>query len=187
MKDERKQSKLFRTFQNSKKKEDHQHYNTFRKKLSKKKKRRKKAYFRELIKEANAKKDFKKTWQAINKALKRGGKSLVRPEHLLLSDGTKSKSEKIIANILNKHFTSIGEKLADKLTETNSDPISLMGDKNSKSIFLDEIKLHEVLEEISNIDPKKAMGCDEIPPKIIKWALHILAQFWRNYSTNACA
>ena len=79
----------------------------------------------------------------------------------------------MIANLFKMHFTTIGEKLADKLTETNSDPISLMGDKNSKSIFLDEIKLHEVLEEISNIDPKKAMGCDDIPPKIIKWAPHV--------------
>ena len=48
-----------------------------------------------------------------------------------------------------------------------------MGDKNPKSIFLDEIMLHEVLEEISSIDPKKAMGYDDIPPKVIKWAPHI--------------
>ena len=72
--------------------------------MSRKKKRRKKAYFRELIKEANTKKDFKKTWQAINKALKRGGRKLITPEYLCSSDGVKSKSDKIIANILNKHF-----------------------------------------------------------------------------------
>ena len=123
--------------------QDHQNYKRFRKKLSKKKKLRKKAYFRELIKEANAKKDFKKTWQAINKALKRGGKSLVKPDYLL-NNGTrsKSKSDKIIANILNKHFTTVGAKLAGKLDKNNKNPISLMGERNIKSIFLDDIEVH---------------------------------------------
>ena len=97
----------------------------------------------------------------------------MRPEYLLLSNGNKSKSNKIIANILNKHFTTVGEKLAEELTQTDTNPISLMGNKNLKSIFLDEIMLHEVLEEISSIDPKKAMGYDDIPPKVIKWAPHI--------------
>ena len=73
----------------------------------------------------------------------------MRPEYLLLSNGLKTKSDKIIANILNKHFTTVGEKLAEKLSQSNTDPLSLMGDKNPKSIFLEEIKLHEVLEEIS--------------------------------------
>ena len=72
---EREQAKLFRKFVKSKNPQDHKNYNTLRKKLSKKKRRRKKAYFRELIKEANSKHDFRKTWQAINKVLKKGKKS----------------------------------------------------------------------------------------------------------------
>ena len=59
---------------------DHKNYNNFRKKLNKKKKRRKKAYFRELIKDANAKKDFRKTWQAINKVLNNERKKLISPK-----------------------------------------------------------------------------------------------------------
>ena len=104
--------------------------------------------------------------------MKRGGRKLITPEYLI-SDGVKSKSDKIIANILNKHFTSVGEKLASKLTETDTNPISLMGEKNHKSIFMKDIELHEVIEEISDIDVKKAMGFDEISPKVIKWAPHV--------------
>ena len=45
-----------------------------------------------------------------------------------------------------------------------------------------DFELHEVIDEIQNICDKKAMGFDEIPPKVIKWtpgvfALILLALF----------
>ena len=48
-----------------------------------------------------------------------------------------------------------------------------MGEKNANSIFLQEVELHEVIDEIADINIKKAMGYDEIPPKVIKWAPHV--------------
>ena len=173
---ERQQTRLFRKFISSKNPEDHKNYNAFRKKLDKTIKRRKKAYFRELIKEANTKKDFKKTWQAINKALKRGKKSLVRPTNV--STGVKNEKTqclKAIANILNKHFTSIGPKLASKLPASATNPASFLGKKVEKSIFLSDISLGEILEVILSLSIKKGMGFDNIPPKIIKWAAHLFA------------
>ena len=77
---ERKQGKLFKKFIKTSNPTDHKNYKDFRKKLFKKIKKRKKAYFRELIKEANSKKDFRKTWQAINRVLKKGKKELVSPK-----------------------------------------------------------------------------------------------------------
>ena len=95
------------------KNEDRKNYNSFRRKLNKKKKRRKKAYFRNLVKEANAKKDFRKTWQVINKVLKSGSKKLTIPNKLS-DEGITTQSLKAMANIMNKHFTTVGEKLAAK-------------------------------------------------------------------------
>ena len=63
-KEEKMQTKLFRKFRSSNHQTDHKNYRTFRQKLSKKKKKSKKAYFRELIKDANAKNDFKKNLES---------------------------------------------------------------------------------------------------------------------------
>ena len=78
-----------------------------------------------MIKDANSKKDFRQTWQAINKALKRGNKKLISPTNLSL-DGVSSSNTKIIANILNKHFTSVAEKLAHKLPAGCKDASSFL-------------------------------------------------------------
>ena len=42
-------------------------------------------------------------------------------------------------------------------------------------LFIAEIELSEILEEISSICPNKATGFDGVPPKIIKWAPHLFA------------
>ena len=92
-----------------------------------------------------------------------------------MNDGISTSCAKTIANTLNRHFTSIGEKLANKLPNSKINPKSYLGEQNQNSMFLNEIELYEVLEEIQGIDDKKAMGHDNIPPKIIKWAPQIFA------------
>jgi len=68
-----------------------------------------------------------------------------------------------------KHFTSVGEKLASKLENSKKKFDSYLGKKCEKTFFLHEIEKHEVMEEIQNICEKRAMGHDDIPPKVIKW------------------
>ena len=50
-----------------------------------------------------------------------------------------------------------------------------MGRKNGSTMFLNNITLDEIIELIKAICPKKAMGFDGIPPKIIKWAPEVFA------------
>ena len=163
---------MFRKFRSSNNSADHHNYNQFRKKLGKKKKRRKRAYFRELIKSANTKKDFRKTWQVINKVLNKSSNRLVCPNTITV--GTqKVQSSKLIANMLNKHFTTIGEKLAEKLNKSLANFQTFLGPKCGQSIFLQDITLDEIVDEIRSINDKKVMGFDNIPPKVIKWAPHL--------------
>ena len=171
---EQKQNSLFRKFVQSQNPLDHKNYSVFRKQLSKKIKKRKKAYFRELIKEANSKKDFRKTWQAINRVLKRGKKELVCPKSVV-QNGIPIKCKKQIANIMNKHFTCVGRKLADKLQDTEKSFSAFLHNACKKTLFLGDIGLHEIIEEILGICITKAMGFDDIPPKVIKWAPHLFA------------
>jgi len=107
-KEENQQAKLFRKFRSTNNSADHKNYNNFRKRLRKKKKRRKKAYFRDLIKVANAKKDFRKTWQAINKVLNKNRNKLVCPTSVIVGS-KQTQCSRIIANMLNKHFTFLFE------------------------------------------------------------------------------
>ena len=177
---EREQAKLFRKFVKSKNPQDHKNYNTLRKKLSKKKRRRKKAYFRELIKEANSKHDFRKTWQAINKVLKKGKKKkkLITPTQVTCKEGNSekiTKCPKIIANVMNQHFAGIAKKLAAKLKSSRNNFQSYLGRECKKSMFFKDIKIHEILEEIRGICERKAMGFDNIPPKILRWAPELFA------------
>ena len=143
--------------------------------MTKTKKRRKKAYFRDLIKNANAKKNFKKTWQAINKVLNNGRKKLICPTNVCIDLNTEEKTQcrKAIANLLNSHFVSVGEKLAAKLQKNTDKYEQFMGQKCQKSIFLSDITLDEIIDEINSICVNKGMGYDNIPPKIIKWAPHL--------------
>ena len=175
---ERMQAKLFRKFVQSDNPQDYKNYNSFRKKLAKKKRRKKRAYFRELIKVANSKHDFRKTWQAINKVLKKGSKKLKTPTQVVCKeDGNEkvTKCPKTIANIMNKHFAGIAKKLAAKLKNSDKNFRSYLGRGCKKNMYFKYIEVHEILEEIRNICEKKAMGFDNIPPKIIKWAPEIFA------------
>ena len=175
---EQEQAKLFRKFVKSGNPQDHKNYNTFRKNLSKKKRRRKKAYFRELIKEANSKHDFRKTWQAINKVLKKSSKKLITPTQVVCNEGDNeklTKCPKTIANLMNRHFAGIAKKLAAKLKDSSKNFRSFLGRESKKSMFFKNIEISEILDEIRNICERKAMGFDNIPPKIIKWAPELFA------------
>ncbi len=101
-------------------------------------------------------------------------KKLVSPSKLT-QNGLPTSCSRAIANILNKHFTSIAQKLSQNLPPSIKSPQSFLRDKNPRTMFLDKIEMHEILEEIQGISDKKAMGHDNIPPKVIKWAPHIFA------------
>ena len=82
-------------------------------------------------------------------------------------EGIATKCLKTIANLINKHFTSVGEKLASNLDLSKNKFDSFLGKKCDKTMFLHDVELHEVLDKIHDICVKKAMGFDDIPLKII--------------------
>ena len=86
-----------------------------------------------------------------------------------------SKDPRDVANGVNNHFASVAKNLENQLKKTSTKYTHFMGRANNSSIFLRYIELAEILLEIKSINPKKSMGYDDIPPKIIKWAAHLLA------------
>ena len=167
---EEKRSRLFRRFVKSKKPEDHQIYKAFRKKLSKQKYRARRTYYRNLLSEADNKEDKTAIWDVINKAFGKQKKDEVYPKKVpSCKNGstTKANGPKEVANALNKHFTNVAKKLAENLKSTKTNYKTFMGRENKSSMFLKEISIDEIIEQILSICTKKAMGYDRIPPKII--------------------
>ena len=175
---DKKQSRLFRRFIKSKKPEDHQAYKVFRKKHSKQKYRAKRTYFRKLLRESDKNDDRSATWDVINKAFGKRRKSRIHPKKGPTgksSNQVSGDNSKKVANNLNKHFASVAEKLAANLKKTNTKFTAYMGRENKLSMYLKEITIDEIIEEILKICIKKSMGYDNIPPKIIKWASDLFA------------
>ena len=107
----------------------------------------------------------------INRAFGKKKKKRICPEKVESGDpGNPSVSEcpKAIANVLNKHFTNVAKVLAGNLEKTNSKFTDFLGMENMSTMYLKYIEIFEILEEIRKICVRKAMGIDEIAPKIIK-------------------
>ena len=148
-----------------------------------KKYKAKKIYFQDLLKEAKNSDDRRATWDVINRAFGKVKKKRVYPEKVELNDPLKpttskpttSKCPKDIANAMNNHFTNVAKTLAADLQKTNFKFSDFMGTENKSTMYLNFINLLEILDEIEKICVRKAMGFDEIAPKVIKWAPDLYA------------
>ena len=138
----------------------------------------KKTYFHDLLKEAKNSKDKRATWDVINRAFGKNKKKQVYPKKVELCDPTKpstSDCPKDIADVLNTHFTSVAKTLANGLQKTDCKYSDFLGSANESTMYLKYIELFEILDEINKICVRKAMGFDEIAPKVVKWAPEIFA------------
>ena len=63
----------------------------------------------------------------------------------------------------------MAKTLAENLEVAKYKHTDFMGAENSSTMYLKYIELFEIMDEIKKICVKKAMGFDEIAPKVIKW------------------
>mgnify|MGYP001796354664 FL=1 len=86
----------------------------------------------------------------------------------LLKDDNIITEEQDIANIFNKYFTSIAEKLVAKIPHTNKHFHDFLKNPNENSLFLIPIENWETEAIISHLDSSKSTGPNSIPTKILK-------------------
>ena len=79
-----------------------------------------------------------------------------------------------IAKSFNRHFATIGSKLARKFPQSQ-DFVNYLGESCEHSIFLSPITIAELNKEIMKLNPNKSPGYDQIPPKIIKATSDLIA------------
>ena len=116
-------------------------------------------------------------WKVINKAINKKPKPNTVPAFIKTktTNGTikriSCKTE--IANAMNKQFTEMGGKLAAKLEPTDVKYSDYLKSPNSESIFLKKATEPETRKHIDEADINKAIGIDNIPAKILKWAVEL--------------
>ena len=154
----------------------HANYKKARNEVNRMIKKAKDEYFQKQFGNCNG--DTRKMWRVLNNAMKRKSKKSKLPNFVTVpsTNGKLSKTncKQSIANSMNKHFSTIGKKLANKLKSTNTKFSDYLKNPNSKNFFLYEAEEVEVKNLIFDLVLGKSVGIDENPPVVIKWGEPVL-------------
>ena len=93
-------------------------------------------------------------------------------------EGKELKSASQISEAFNKHFTTVGPKLAEKIEiQPSDDPLKYLGDKTGGTKFkLQPVNVGYVERAIKALDNSKSPGTDRIPVKILKDAINLVSK-----------
>ncbi|CAB4033111.1 Hypothetical predicted protein [Paramuricea clavata] len=120
-----------------------------------------------------ARKDPRKTWRLVNDLNCRKVSDVTSVKKVNL-DGNEITNAAEISDAFNSYFTSIGEKLANKIPSSNVNPVSYI--QSTHSVFsFEEIGLSTVNCLLKTINANKATGPDKIPGRLLKIATDILS------------
>ncbi|CAB4025166.1 Hypothetical predicted protein [Paramuricea clavata] len=120
-----------------------------------------------------ARKDPRKTWRLVNDLNSRKVSDVTSVKKVNL-DGNEITNAAEISDAFNSYFTSIGEKLANKIPSSNVNPVSYI--QSTHSVFsFKEIGLSTVNRLLKTINANKATGPDKITGRLLKIAADILS------------
>lgn len=122
---------------------------------------------------------MKKTWAGINAVLNRNAKKNKQPAALKDENGTLHKDPSVIANLLNNHFATIGQRLANKITTTEAQGHRWFLNKTNKtpsnSFLFTPVTPNEIEHEILSLSNNKSHGLYSSPARLLKCSSKILS------------
>ncbi len=155
-------------------------YKSLRNSLNQKERKLKSDYYCKLIEESKG--DGEKMWKAIKETLPQAKDSGINA----IYDNCKLHTESVtIASILNKYFTSIGNKIQKMFTNT---PTVWSGnsDYSPPSEFRFQCVTHDYVErELNKLKTNKAAGLDKISTRLLKDAASVVAPVLTNLINNS--
>ena len=110
---------------------------------------------------------MKQTWKTLNKLLGRKKSKITQCPSLII-DGKLCTDSNLLANYFNDYFSSIGEKLVNKLATPQKQFSEFLGSPICNSMFLNPTSVTEIKKIISKVQPKNSTGIDEIPISVVK-------------------
>ena len=121
-------------------------------------------YSNEIEKNKN---DMKKTWNTINNILNKQNVKSNYPPFFLLND-KKIEEPQDIANEFNTFFASIGQKLAEEITQPPKSATEYLEQKTNPTLNFKPVTSPDIQKIINNLQPKTSTGYDNISCKVIK-------------------
>ena len=119
------------------------------------------------------KNNSKKVWSGINDIIQKQKKR--SQDFCLPINGKLTTNKKIIANCFNEYFTTVAQKLVDKMKPATKHCRDYLKTPNTKSFFIQPITPQEINDLIANIDETKANDSYDIPVKLVKLARHTIS------------
>ena len=113
------------------------------------------------------KNNLKQTWKTLNKLLGRKKSKITQCPSLII-DGKLCTDSNLLANYFNDYFSSIGEKLVNKLATPQKQFSEFLGSPICNSMFLNPTSVTEIKKIISKMQPKNSTGIEEIPISVVK-------------------
>ena len=112
-------------------------------------------------------KNSKKLWYGVKEIINTHAKK--RNDAISLNINAKLTSDnKIVADSFNRYFTTVVQKLIDKLEPKTKHFRDYLIDHNPNSFFLHPLTPEEANDIIANLDENKANDSYDIAPKLIK-------------------
>ena len=130
-----------------------------------------KAYYTALLSESKS--STKQIWKVYGELMNNKGKKRNNITKIL-NEGSEITDPRMMADIFNKYFSTVGQNLARKFSGNNDNFHNYLNNRGVKSMFLSPISEVEILQEINKLKTDKSPGIDEIPPKLVKASANFL-------------
>ena len=112
------------------------------------------------------KKNLYKTWQGV-KSIININKTNKKTVNCLNINGKEETDPFLVSNALNSFFTTIAQKIENKIPQTDKHFSDYLQNPNENSFFLAPTTPEEVSDIIRNLSSRKALGPNSIPYKIL--------------------
>ena len=113
------------------------------------------------------KNNMKKVWSGIRSVINITSKSGYCISQLI-QDGKETDDPKQVANIFNKFFVNVSQKVTSGLPRTRKCPLDYLKQRNDRSLFLSNVTPEGIEALINYLQEGKAVGPYSVPIKLLK-------------------
>ena len=123
--------------------------------------------------------DKSKIWRLVKEITKRKKITNNSIKTVIDKDGNKLHDSKLIANSLNEHFSTIGEKMASEFANdiNSKNPLDYITTEVENYFIPSPTNTSEILKLISRLSDKKASGYDSISNVVLKNTRNVVAPY----------
>ena len=149
------------------------HFKKYKNILTRLQRKSKQLYYQNVLE--NNRGDVKRTWKTINDIIKIKFRDDISILELKLENGTSVSDPVLVASEFNKFFSTVGERLARKISQSSNTITDFLGVPLGNSFYLESTSTTEILQIISNLKKGKAVGPDGIPSHFLKIVADIIS------------